>query len=389
MKTSTPTLAAAALDRVRESATRFADDSPRPSRLGGPGVYLPGLLRADERKSIAPLSHRVRLPEGLTSNDPGQALPQFVNPSPWDEPAALQRYRAHLAQTFASPEGIFRFDDVSFPDQGTHSVGVQRPYCGALGKKPTARPPSPFTPPARAVTPPSTCNGTGPTPGGATRRVWTRPVFPTVCGGCGPNRRSPWSCSTGGAARGCPVVRWWPTPATVCPRWAGGPGRVGLELQRGRDRGTSRVPRATPVDSTGRAVARASPDPTPVGPEQPSAGAAERPRGAGARASGDAAGGDQEEAVGALRGGAGVARSRWGDRRLCGCQARVAVARETGRRTVDVRGLNRPAGTSCIAAVRLGRSRGPVAQGCQQLKEELGLDHFEGRSWRGSITPRR
>jgi len=33
--------------------------------------------------------------------------------------------------------------------------------------------------------------------------------------------------------------------------------------------------------------------------------------------------------------------------------------------------------------VRLWKSRWPVEQGYQQMKEELGLDHFEGRSWRG------
>jgi SRSO17 transposase len=42
-----------------------------------------------------------------------------------------------------------------------------------------------------------------------------------------------------------------------------------------------------------------------------------------------------------------------------------------------------PEGTPCIGAVRLWKSRRPVEQGYQQLKEELGLDHFEGRSWRG------
>ena len=44
---------------------------------------------------------------------------------------------------------------------------------------------------------------------------------------------------------------------------------------------------------------------------------------------------------------------------------------------------NLPAGTRCKKAVRLWKSRWPVEQGYQQLKEELGLDHFEGRSWRG------
>jgi SRSO17 transposase len=44
---------------------------------------------------------------------------------------------------------------------------------------------------------------------------------------------------------------------------------------------------------------------------------------------------------------------------------------------------NLPADASRIRAVRLWRSRWPVEQGYQQMKEELGLDHHEGRSWRG------
>lgn len=44
---------------------------------------------------------------------------------------------------------------------------------------------------------------------------------------------------------------------------------------------------------------------------------------------------------------------------------------------------NLPPKTSMKKAVRLWKSRWPVEQGYQQMKEELGLDHFEGRSWRG------
>jgi len=44
---------------------------------------------------------------------------------------------------------------------------------------------------------------------------------------------------------------------------------------------------------------------------------------------------------------------------------------------------NLPGRTSRIKAVRLWKSRWPVEQGYQQMKEELGLDHHEGRSWRG------
>jgi SRSO17 transposase len=55
--------------------------------------------------------------------------------------------------------------------------------------------------------------------------------------------------------------------------------------------------------------------------------------------------------------------------------------REDG--TIQYAFSNRPADTRRIRAVRLWKGRWPVEQGYQQMKEELGLNHFEGRSWRG------
>src|SRR5438270_9278397 len=135
MKTYTPNLDPAVLGRLRDYAALFADDFPQAQPARWAGVYLQGLLLDGDRKSIEPLARRITLPEGLTSKDPEQALQQFVNQSPWDEQAVLRRYRARMAQTFACQEGIFVIDDTSFPKQGKHSVGVQRQYCGALGKK--------------------------------------------------------------------------------------------------------------------------------------------------------------------------------------------------------------------------------------------------------------
>src|SRR3954462_2218731 len=135
MKTYTPELDAAVLERLRDYAALFAEDFPQAKPARWAGVYLQGLLLDGERKSIEPLSRRITLPEGLTSKDPEQALQQFVNQSPWDEQKPLRRSRARLAETFASPAGLFVIDDTSFPKQGRHSVGVQRQYCGALGKK--------------------------------------------------------------------------------------------------------------------------------------------------------------------------------------------------------------------------------------------------------------
>lgn len=44
---------------------------------------------------------------------------------------------------------------------------------------------------------------------------------------------------------------------------------------------------------------------------------------------------------------------------------------------------NLPANTTRLAAVRLWRQRWKIEQGYRQMKEELGLDHFEGRTYRG------
>src|SRR3954471_3048420 len=135
MKTYTPELDPAVLGRLRDYAAQFADDFPQAKPAQWAGVYLQGLLLDGERKSIEPLSRRITLPEGLASKDPEQALQQFVSQSPWDEQQGLRRYRAHLAQTSATPAGVFVIDDTTFPKQGTSTVGVQRQYCGARGKK--------------------------------------------------------------------------------------------------------------------------------------------------------------------------------------------------------------------------------------------------------------
>src|SRR5947209_3249166 len=107
MKTFTPKLDPAVLARLREYAARFAPESPQSKPARWAGVYLQGLLLDGERKSIEPLSHRVSLPPGLTSKDPEQALQQFVNRSTWDQQKVLTRYRALMAEHFASPEAVF------------------------------------------------------------------------------------------------------------------------------------------------------------------------------------------------------------------------------------------------------------------------------------------
>ena len=89
-------------------------------------IYLQGLLLDGERKSIEPMAER------LAQADV-QALRQFVGQSPW-EVQAVQRPLAHkIVDTLSEPE-VWMIDETSFPKAGECSVGVARQYCGVLGK---------------------------------------------------------------------------------------------------------------------------------------------------------------------------------------------------------------------------------------------------------------
>jgi SRSO17 transposase len=73
----------------------------------------------------------------------------------------------------------------------------------------------------------------------------------------------------------------------------------------------------------------------------------------------------------------------WATGACAGAAAIRLLIEEQADGTIKYAFSNLPANTSRIRAVRLWRSRWPVEQGYQQMKEELGLDHHEGRSWRG------
>jgi SRSO17 transposase len=90
-------------------------------------VYVRGLLLDGERKSVGAMA--TRLPEANEQN-----LQQFLSQSPWAWEPVWQAMAARIETSFPVPEA-WVIDDTSFPKKGEHSVGVQRQYCGALGKK--------------------------------------------------------------------------------------------------------------------------------------------------------------------------------------------------------------------------------------------------------------
>ena len=97
--------------------------SRRPQRDAA-SRYLDGLFNDSERKSMQAMHGRLSDPASY------QALQHFITDSPWD----AARVWMHLRTLVPVRTGILALDDTGFPKQGTRSVGVQRQYCGALGK---------------------------------------------------------------------------------------------------------------------------------------------------------------------------------------------------------------------------------------------------------------
>jgi SRSO17 transposase len=127
----------AQLRRIRTRLATFAQDifaslSRKDQRRWGQ-TYLRGLLLDGRRRSIQPMA--ARLARGDPDADPyalEQALQQFVNQSPWD-PVPVRRRLAERMTAAIGPTA-WVIDDTGFPKFGRHSVGVAPQYCGALGK---------------------------------------------------------------------------------------------------------------------------------------------------------------------------------------------------------------------------------------------------------------
>jgi SRSO17 transposase len=135
MLIATPPVNTGFLADLDEYVRLFRGEFRRSDQARWLGVYLQGLLLAGGRKNMETLAGMVRLPPGLAVDDVAQALQNFVNQSPWDAQRLGRRYRAVLAGIAADAPGLFRVEDVTYPKQGQHSVGVQRQYSSTLGRK--------------------------------------------------------------------------------------------------------------------------------------------------------------------------------------------------------------------------------------------------------------
>ena len=87
-------------------------------------TYVQGVFSDSDRKSMQAMLARVTEPVAY------QAFQHFITHAPWDADRVWRRLRAVLPER----RGVLILDGTSFPKQGPASVGVARQYCGALGK---------------------------------------------------------------------------------------------------------------------------------------------------------------------------------------------------------------------------------------------------------------
>lgn len=98
----------------------------RLERREGATYYVQGLLMPGGRKSVEPMAERLGVDK--------QKLQQFVSDSPWEAEALWEALRSEVLPVFG-PVDSWIVDETGWIKQGDKSVGVAHQYCGSVGKK--------------------------------------------------------------------------------------------------------------------------------------------------------------------------------------------------------------------------------------------------------------
>ena len=127
--------------RAEDSESRFAayieglaSVIGHKDRVGPLRDYCVGLVMPGERKSVEPMA-AVTAPARVAAQH--QSLLHFVGASGWSDAQLLAKVREMVLPELErhGPIAAWIIDDTGFPKQGRHSVGVARQYCGQLGKQ--------------------------------------------------------------------------------------------------------------------------------------------------------------------------------------------------------------------------------------------------------------
>jgi SRSO17 transposase len=123
------------LQRYLDSLTRSVGHADRVVPMEN---YAKGLLLPLERKSVEPMA--ARLAPGHV-RQMHQSLHHIVADAAWSDTALLEQVREQVLPAMMQRHGLLAWvvDDTGFPKKGSHSVGVARQYCGQVGKQENCR----------------------------------------------------------------------------------------------------------------------------------------------------------------------------------------------------------------------------------------------------------
>jgi SRSO17 transposase len=89
-------------------------------------LAVEGRLSGLERKTSEPIARE--------ADKPRRGLQRFVGAGEWDDEAVMAEVRVQVREELGDPSGVMVLDPSSFPKKGIESCGVQRQWCGRLGK---------------------------------------------------------------------------------------------------------------------------------------------------------------------------------------------------------------------------------------------------------------
>jgi SRSO17 transposase len=339
--------------------------------------YLKGLILPGERKSIEPMAARVA---------PGdiQQLHHFVSTSPWPTAPLEEELVKAADRLLGGPDAVLVVDDTALVKQGRHSVGVKRQYCGQLGKRANcqslvsltlARAELPICVGLRLFLPEDWCGDAGRRAvAGVPEAVAYRPKWKMALDEVD-------RVLVAGARFGCVLADAEYGKAAEF--------RAGLNERRlSFAVGILPTQKVYPADVTLTFPTRKTagrPRKNPV-PSAASVGAAEliegRPEAFRTVSWRTGTKGPLKAAFAARRVRVADGPTAAAGQHLPGDEAwLVGEHRATGERKYYLSNLPPDASLETLAA--LIKARWVCEQMHQQMKDELGLDHFEGRSWRG------
>ena len=123
-------LSAAAVRSCAASLTAFAQRYlplfRRQEQRGHALTVLRGKLTGLQRKTTEPIA--------TAAGQKRRPLQLFVGAGGWDDRPVLDELRRHVGEELADPDGVFILDPSAFPKKGEESCGVARQWCGRLGK---------------------------------------------------------------------------------------------------------------------------------------------------------------------------------------------------------------------------------------------------------------